>query len=232
MLPKPEIIKINASFLQVLINVTAFVFLIETPLKSVLNNLIIETADDLSSGIEYLKRNNLGKASFFFLEQNKQKTSILGKINSFSTSRNKKKIAKHKNFVSWADNLIETEKKWEDYFSQILANVAVVETFDVALSLNKDFPLFSFVTVDGDYIQSNGIVEAGSVAKLDDSLFGRKQLLENFKNEYPLLEQKLEQLRKTISEKETIIGGDLLRFSMINKKGLTQHFLEEKGLHK
>ncbi len=37
---------------------------------------------------------------------------------------------------------------------------------------------------------------------------------------------------ESISEKETIIGGDLLRFSMINKKGLTQHFLEEKGLHK
>ena len=177
---------------------------IETPLKSVLNNLIIETADDLSSGIEYLKKNNLGKASFFFLEKNKQESSILGKINNFSSSRKKKKIAKHESFISWANSLIETEKKWESYFSQILANVAVVETFEVALKLNKDFPEFSFVSVDGDYIQSNGIVEAGSIAKLDDSLFGRKQLLENFKNEYPLLEQKLEQLRKSIAEKETI----------------------------
>ncbi|MEE9429615.1 MAG: chromosome segregation protein SMC [Melioribacteraceae bacterium] len=177
---------------------------IETPLKSVLNNLIIETADDLKNGIDYLKKNKLGKASFFFLSDSKGKSSLLKSINKFSYLRKKKSIAKQEHFISWADDLIVTEQKWKNYFSQILGDVAVVDSIEVAFKLSDKFPSFSFVTTEGDLIQSNGIVEAGSELKLDDSLFGRKQLLENFKNEYPLLEQKLARLRKEIADKEAI----------------------------
>ena len=37
---------------------------------------------------------------------------------------------------------------------------------------------------------------------------------------------------ESVSDKEKIIGGDLLIFSMTNENGITQYFLEENGLHK
>ena len=66
--------------------------------------------------------------------------------------------------------------------------------------------MFNFVTLTGDYINQEGIIEGGSTPRLDDSLFGRKQLLENFKNEFPLKEEELEKLRLRIEDQELKIN--------------------------
>ncbi|MCW8849136.1 MAG: chromosome segregation protein SMC, partial [Melioribacteraceae bacterium] len=47
---------------------------------------------------------------------------------------------------------------------------------------------------------------AGSSAKLEDSLFGRRKLLDNLKNDYPKLELNLQKLRELIEEKENEAG--------------------------
>ena len=50
-------------------------FAVEASLKNNLNNILVETFDDLKNGIDYLKSNEIGKASFFVpkFERYKQK---------------------------------------------------------------------------------------------------------------------------------------------------------------
>ncbi|MBK8945521.1 MAG: chromosome segregation protein SMC [Ignavibacteriae bacterium] len=178
-----------------------FRFVIETTLKTVLNNILIDSVDELKSAIDYLKKNQLGKA-YFLIKETSQKKGLLNKINNYSLSRKSKKIEKHIDFIGWANTLIEVEPKWKDYFDQSLSNTAIIKTLESAFNLIKIFPEFNFITVEGDYITSSGIVEAGSSESLEDSLFGRRKLLDDLKNEYPKLENNLSKLRNFIEEKE------------------------------
>ncbi|MCK7516359.1 MAG: hypothetical protein MZV64_00830 [Ignavibacteriales bacterium] len=43
-----------------------FRFAVEAALKNNLNNVLVESLEDLKRGIEYLNLNDIGKASFYF----------------------------------------------------------------------------------------------------------------------------------------------------------------------
>lgn len=176
---------------------------LEAALKSVLNNLLIENIDDLNKAVSYLKENDLGKASFFLLNQlGNNGKSFIDKLYSFSINRKRIKIQKEDNFINWAFDLVDTTPKWQPYFRKVLIKTAIVNDLDTALKLSQKYSDFTFVTLNGDLITNNGIVEAGSLPKLDQSLFGRKQMLEDMKKEYPLHEKKLQNIRNEISETE------------------------------
>jgi chromosome segregation protein len=190
---------------------------IETGLKNILNNIIIQSSEDLENAVEYLKKNNLGKASFLINKALSKKSTILDKVNKFSQKRKNKKIENDNSFVNWAINYIETESKWKPFFETSLKNIAIIKSLKDAIKLSRIFPEFSFVTIEGEFITSSGIVEAGSSDKLEDSLFGRRKLLENLKNEYPKLEINLQKLRVLIEEKEEEAGK--INLKVISEQG-------------
>ncbi len=190
-------------------------FALEAALKSVLNNLLIESTDDLQSAIEYLRKNDLGKASFYLLRSNEQlKKSFIENLADFSQKRKAKKLAKEETFIGWAKDFVETEKNWQPFFEQALFNYAVTADLKSAIYLNKKYPGFNFATLDGDFVQSSGIVEAGSLPKQDETLFGRRQLLENLKKEFPKHETSLAKLKALIADTEG-------KISRIDLKNLT-----------
>ena len=174
---------------------------IEAALKNNLNNILLESLDDLKSGIEYLKRNEAGKASFYFYANGKSNgEGFIPGINRLAMKRNKKKLKKIKGVNGYATEFVQTALKWKPHFDNLLENVVIVENLDTALQLSKKFGLFKFVTKEGDYIDDNGIIEAGSVPRVDDSLFGRKQLLDELKNELPAYQNELSKIEKEIED--------------------------------
>ncbi len=179
---------------------------LEVALKSVLNNLLIADLDDLRKAVDYLKKNDLGKASFFLLGNGLNSKGVIKKILNFSEKRTASKIEKEKGFIGWASELVKANDNWLPYFRKILYKTAVVETLDDAINFHKKYPDFNFSTLEGDIITNNGIVEAGAKAKLDETLFGRKKLLEQLKDEYPKLEENLRHIQNLIAEKETAIS--------------------------
>jgi len=178
-------------------------YALEAALKTVLNNLLIENFDDLSEAIKYLKKNDLGKASFYLLKQpNKLQKSFTEKIYSFSVKWKGKKLEKEDGFINWASRLVKADDKWRPYFEKVLNRTAVTKDVKSAIELFKKFPSFSFATLDGDLVKSDGIVEAGSSPKLSETLFGRKQVLDDLKTELPRNEENLINLQKLIRETE------------------------------
>ncbi len=190
-------------------------FAIEAALCGDINNILVETTDDLFRGIEFLKENEIGKAAFYVNDINAYKRkSIIDRLTAYSVKRKKKSISGEPGFKNWAYELIQTDPKWNEFFNRILNRTSVVTDIDTAFKLSLKYSGFSFVTLQGDFVSGNGLVEAGSTPKLDDSLFGRMKLLENLKDEFPRKEQDLQRLQLNIGETESKLDGiDLKVFS-------------------
>ena len=178
-------------------------FAVEASLRGDINNILVETFEDLNKGIEFLKENEIGKASFYIKNLNADsKKGFIDKLKNYSVNRKKKSLVKEDGFVKWAYELIQTDAKWEEFFNQLLHKTAVVNNLQTAFGFSKRFPDFNFVTPEGDFISSTGLIEAGSAPKLDDSLFGRMKLLEDLQNEFPQKETELKELQNKIEETE------------------------------
>ncbi|RJP60777.1 MAG: chromosome segregation protein SMC [Ignavibacteriales bacterium] len=193
-----------------------FKYALEAALKPVLNNLLIQSTNELKNAVEYLKKNDLGKASFFVLETTAyRRNGIIGKFNKFLINRKRNKISKELGFVDWAFNPVKSDEKWKPYFNKVLSNYVIVRDLATAVSLSKKYNDFGFATLEGDLVEKDGIISAGSLPKMDDSIFGRKQMLEQLKAEFPKLENRLKSIQIKIEEKEKEI-------SLINLKSLSE----------
>ena len=184
-----------------------FRFALEAALRTMLNNLLIENIEDLQNAVEYLHKEDLGKASFYLLNsKTKENITIFERLTKFNLKRKTKKISKEIGFIDWAINLVETEASWQPYFKQALSNIVVTSDLKSAIELKNKYPLFNFTTLEGDFVQQDGIVEAGSLPKENETIFGRRQLLDNLKKDLPTHELNLSKLKTTISETEAYIS--------------------------
>jgi chromosome segregation protein len=193
-------------------------FAIEASLKNNLNNIIVESIEDLKSGIEYLKSNEIGKASFYLAQNHsKQSGNLIQFVQSFLDRRKIRLLKKEKGFLGFSRDFIQTEEKWIQFFEKILSKTVLVDSLENAFYLASKYPIFNFVTLNGDFIDQSGIIEGGAAPRLDDSLFGRKQLLENLKNEFPRKEEELEKLHITIEDLEHKINN--IDLKVLSEKG-------------
>ncbi|MCF8431406.1 MAG: chromosome segregation protein SMC, partial [Melioribacteraceae bacterium] len=178
-------------------------FALDAALKHVLNNLLIENFEELSKAVEHLKNHELGKASFYLLNKNgSQTTTWIDKLYNYSLRRKITKLRQENKFIGFAHEFVKTDKKWKNYFESILNFTGVTESLDDAISLKKKYPGFSFTTLEGDLISRDGIIEAGSLPKADETVLGRKQLLENLKAELPKYQEHLNKVQADISNAE------------------------------
>jgi chromosome segregation protein len=193
-------------------------FAVEASLRNNLNNILVESINDLKNGINYLKDMNMGKASFLLAGSGiDSKKGLLEKLSDYKIKKLSKKLEKEPGFLGWAKSFIKTNKKWETFFGKIVNRTAVVDSLESGFSLSQKYPKFNFSTLNGDYLDAAGVIEGGSAPRLDDSLFGRKQLLENLKNEFPERESSLQNLGKKIAEIEHEIGS--IDLKVLSDKG-------------
>jgi chromosome segregation protein len=185
---------------------------VEAALKNNLNTVLIESLDDLQKGIEHLKNNDIGKAAFYITNQSsKNSGGIFKRVESFFVKRKAKALEREKEFVAWTKKVIQTEDKWANFFDSFLDRTVIVKSLDAAFELKKKYGGFSFVTTDGDYVDQYGIVEAGSIPKIDDSVFGRKLLLQNLRQEFANREITLVELKNKIENTEDMLSSIDLR---------------------
>ncbi|RJP72432.1 MAG: chromosome segregation protein SMC [Ignavibacteriales bacterium] len=219
-----------------------FRFAIEASLKNVLNNLLVDSFADLQRAITYLQKNDLGKASFYVLGMDTNgKQTLLEKLQAFSHKRKRKKIEKENGFLGWAHQFVQTEERWKPFFEKLLINTALIENLELAVELSKKYKGFNFTTLNGDLIHESGIIDAGSLPKLDETLFGRKKLLQNLRNDFPkylsnletlkndilVTEQQVEEINlKELSDQNRILLNDMANI----EKQITQFEFEKKKL--
>jgi chromosome segregation protein len=193
-------------------------FAVEAALKNNLNNVLVESLEDLKRGIEYLTKNEVGKASFYLPHYDELNgDGLLSKLQKFIDKRKSKKLEQEKGFIGWASGFINTDVKWKPFFEKILKNICIVEDLDTAFKLSAKYNSFNFTTLNGDFVSRDGIIEAGSVPRLDDSLFGRKQVLQNLRKEFPVHEKNLNEIQKEINVKESALNS--IDLKILSEKG-------------
>ncbi len=182
-------------------------FAVEASIKNNLNSILVESLEDLKNAVEYLKNNQSGKASFYLIRnKDYEKKGFISGIRKFYEKRKIKRIGKEKGFIGWASDLIACEDKWRAFFDWRLRKTAIVDSFETALKFSRQFPGFNFTSLNGDYIDSFGVIEAGSAPKADDSLFGRKQFLETLKHDYIQGKAEVEKIRDMAEDTEEKIN--------------------------
>lgn len=182
-------------------------FAVEAALKNNLNNILVNSLEELKKAIKYLKENNIGKAGFYLTSYDEDKSEFWESLQNYFVGRKGKKLSKEEGFAGWAKDVVKTEKKWEYFFSKILGRTAIVDSLDSAFRFRQKYKVFNFASLDGGYLENTGVIEGGSLSGTSGSLFGRKQYLDRIKVELPEREKELENLQERIKETENKINS-------------------------
>ena len=176
---------------------------IEVALGNAVQNIITSDEDDSKALINYLKQNNLGRATFLPISAMKSRT--LDKKEMGYLNRN------HCHGV--ASDIIKYDKKLTNVFESLLGRTVVVDSIDDAVSLAKSSNFaFKIVTLDGDVINPQGSMSGGSKKAISSNLLMRDAEIEEISKQLEKLRTVLESRRKDkedFDKKITVLSLEL-----------------------
>ena len=165
---------------------------IEMALGASMQNIVTDNEQDAKRLIEYLRKNNLGRASFLPISNVKGKKIEKIKGNNAGV-------------LGVASDLIKYDKQYEGIILNLLGRTVIVENMDIGIKLAKDNEnSFRIVTVEGDIITTTGAMSGGSVSKKTVNILGRSKQIETLAKEIEQIKKLQEDLKK---EKENILNS-------------------------
>ncbi len=177
---KSKIVNVVASAMTI---PQGFETAIEVALGNAVQNIITSNEEDSKALINYLKQNNLGRATFLPIATMKPKT-LDNKEQSF-LNRN------HCHGV--ASKIIKYDAKLSNVFESLLGRTAVVDTIDDAVALAKASNFaFKIVTLDGDVINPQGSMSGGSKKAITSNLLMREAEIEEIAKQLEKVRSNLE----------------------------------------
>ena len=141
---------------------------IEMCLGAALQNVVTETEEDAKKLIEFLRKGNLGRASFLPITAVKGKK--LEKINDKGIE----------GIIGVASDLVKYNKKYEQIVLNLLGRTVIVDEMNNAILLAKrNNYSFRIVTLKGDLINPSGAMTGGSVSQKTVNNLGRGREIES-----------------------------------------------------
>ena len=196
-----------------LINVPAeYEIAIEMALGASIQNIVTETESDAKRAIDYLKNNNLGRASFL-------------PISAVNGSKLTQNFNKDTGVSGIAADLVSYDKKYDGIVQNLLGRTLIVDNMNNAINVAKKYKYaFRIVTLDGDIINASGQMTGGSTFKKATSILGRSR-------EIKALEKKVNDLQK----KKEDLSNEFARYKsdsedVLNEVARVQHELQEVNI--
>lgn len=180
---------------------------IEMALGATIQNIVTDSEEEAKRLVNYLRDNNLGRASFLPI------TSVKGqKI----TGVNYRGI---EGVIGIASDLINTDKKYENIILNLLGRTVIVDNIDTAVNLAKrNSYKFRIVTLKGDVINPSGAISGGSVATKTVSILGRSKEIKSLEKELSEIKNKIEKTEKEKLDYEKSISEVLNDFEVKQKE--------------
>ncbi|MBQ9534668.1 MAG: chromosome segregation protein SMC [Clostridia bacterium] len=168
---------------------------IEIALGAALQNIVTVNEQDAKAAINYLKRNDFGRATFLSL------TAVRGR------SRPKADPSRDAGFVGWGDELLECEEKYRGIVSSQLSGTAVADNIDNAVAMAKRHGYaFRIVTLDGQLVNTSGAMTGGSLGK-NTGILSRANEIERLKKSIAALKSELAQREERLREMKRELDG-------------------------
>ncbi len=155
-----------------------------------LGHIVVEDDSVASAGIELLKQKRAGRATFL----------PLNRINAPKFTQDATLRYAH-GFVSYAVNLIECDRRYQDVFSYVFGGTVVFTNLEQA---RKNIGLYRIVTLDGELLETSGAMTGGSNTQRSALRFGNVEAAESeevsaLKNRLGEIERVLERCGEAIA---------------------------------
>ncbi len=152
---------------------------IEMALGASLQNIVTDEEKDAKKMIEYLRKNNLGRATFLPISAIKGK-----KLENI--------LNKNEGTIGIASDLVKTDKKYRDIIDNLLGRTVIVDNMEHAIKLAKDNRYnFKIVTLDGDVINPSGSMSGGSNSKKTVNILGRGTEIKKLEKQIKEIDEKI-----------------------------------------
>ena len=165
---------------------------IETALGAKMQNIIVEDDQTARDAVQYLKKNNRGRATFLPLNM------VNG---SRLADRYLDKLAQQEGFIGLAVDLVDFPPRLENIFNFLLGQIVVSDNLDHAVQMAKKIKRsFRIVTTEGDVVYPGGAISGGSSSSSSRDLIGRSRKIEELKEKRNKLQQKGKSLVKKLEK--------------------------------
>ena len=146
-----------------------YVLAIDAALGSTSSYIVTQNENNAKDAVNYLKSNNLGRATFYPM-------NVIKARNIDNESLNKLKFDGR--YISTAIDLISFDNKYDNVLRNLLGSVIVTENLDDANKVSKLVNNhYKVVTLGGDIVNAGGSITGGSV-KTKNSVLNIKYELE------------------------------------------------------
>lgn len=189
---------------------------VEISLGGALQNIITDDEFSAKKAIEYLKNNNLGRATFLPITSVKSRTleaRLLSEVQSM------------KGFEGLASDKVECDKQFADIIINLLGRTVVVDNMDSGIAMARRFDYaFRIVTIDGELINTGGSMSGGSLGSKASSLIGRNRVIKEIEEELKIAVKNFGKVEDEISSIETVLNEINLKLES-EKKNLSDYEL-------
>ncbi len=156
-----------------------YAFAIEVALGGALQQIVVETDQVGKAAIEYLKREEAGRATFLPMN------TVHGK------PMDVERMAREPGFLGIASALVSNEPEYDDVIAYLLGRTVVVSDLDHAIPMARKYQYqFRIVTLDGQMLQRGGVMTGGSAGK-KAGILSRAVELDQIKRQQQHLQAKL-----------------------------------------
>jgi len=146
---------------------------VQVALGGASNYLVVDTSENAKDLVNYLKENNLGRATFFPLDVIRERFLDMDTLS---------KLAIIPTYVNTLDKLVKYDKKYENIIKNQMGNVIVATDIGGANYISKIINhKYKIVTLDGQLVNVGGSVTGGSQLKGTNILKEKYELDENIK---------------------------------------------------
>lgn len=171
---------------------------IEIALGAAMQNVVVSTESDAKRAINYLKQNNVGRATFLPISAIKPRYM------------EEKNLDDNFGFVDVASNLVECDEQYRDIVENLLGRVMVVEDIDCAIAISKRYKnRYKIVTLDGQVMNPGGSMSGGSKGK-GSGVLSRANLIEELKSEAQKIGDELKdvqaELKKAVEDANSAVA--------------------------
>lgn len=197
---------------------------IETALASALNFVIVENEECAKEAINYLKRNKVGRVTFFPMNVIKPKAIDTTTLET---------LEKEDGFVSVASSLVTYDKKFYNIIANQLGNIIVAKDIDSAIKISKRINhRYRVVSLDGELIHVGGSLTGGS-RNNNTSVMGEKFEFNRVTNLLKFTKTDLENKEKEIQEVNyniNVLRENIYKRTSIKVKSNEEYLSKTKAL--
>ncbi len=156
----------------------------ETALGGAMQQIVVKTEGDARKAIDYLKKNQLGRATFLPMQTIKGRRLSPHELQMVKSA---------KGFVGIAADLVTIDSRYRPIFDNLLGSIIIATNLIEASALASVLQhRIRVVTLEGDVVNPGGSMTGGATARKGVGLLGRTREIEQLVQDVQQLDQELQ----------------------------------------